>query len=145
MRGILDLGGSGLLWARITPAGAGKYVGPLTTALVVPESSPLVRGILGENHVPTWFVGITPAGAGNTKSGVYGVDHARNHPRWCGEYTKSIFPAAMSRESPPLVRGIPLAQYCAKGRQRITPAGAGNTLKNPYHTGIFKNLNYLFT
>ena len=73
--------------------------------------------------------GITPAGAGKTDE--QGNFHARSwdHPRRCGENFQLAIVLPPASGSPPQVRG---KRGHASGRNivnRITPAGAGKTLR----------------
>ena len=102
-----------------------------------PGSPPLARGILPAALPIFGAIGITPACAGNTFSRGITVFIARDHPRLRGEY---LFPPRIAdcwMGSPPLARGIlppPPAQPLRTG---ITPACAGNTLKESLIYSIF--------
>ena len=72
---------------------------------------------------------ITPAGAGKTKTRAGFYRPRRDHPRRCGENSVSIPLIFDSAGSPPQVRGKQLKQHCAECCARITPAGAGKTLR----------------
>ena len=111
--------------ARITPAGAGKtsansITRPSTedhprrcgendcfaiSSTDVSGSPPQVRG---KHFVHPCYLsapGITPAGAGKTADAAATAKRHRDHPRRCGENTKSMEEIAVSLGSPPQVRG----------------------------------------
>ena len=48
-------------------------------------SPPRVRGIVAEDVLRLHIVGITPAGAGNSRPGNRPSSCRRDHPRGCGE------------------------------------------------------------
>ena len=100
-------------------------------------SPPLTRGIPAMGQSMLAKVGITPAYAGNTYQSVNVRTWKEDHPRLRGEYiiTESQFPDC--KGSPPLTRGIHgpervFAKICG-----ITPAYAGNTLKESLIYSIF--------
>ena len=82
-------------------------------------------------------MGITPAYAGNTEVCYMSERACRDHPRLRGEY--QYFPARGKNEvgSPPLTRGIPDYGYGKAVLLGITPAYAGNTLKESLIYSIF--------
>ena len=100
-------------------------------------SPPLTRGI------PLAFIsdgesaGITPAYAGNTGSQEYPRSHVRDHPRLRGEYMRIPSLKRSRKGSPPLTRGIPWRNSGASMGTGITPAYAGNTLKESLIYSIF--------
>ena len=79
---------------------------------------------------------ITPADAGKTQTAIP-VHHIRgDHPRRCGENRVGVGGADGNSGSPPQVRGKLRASTGRTGSSRITPAGAGKTLRaSPYSTG----------
>ena len=93
-------------------------------------SPPRMRGIRNGNKRRAYEIGITPAHAGNTPSGIPRPAAMGDHPRACGEYLRSAISRLLPSGSPPRMRGI----LCDGQREcvdaRITPAHAGNT-----HTG----------
>ena len=89
-----------------------------------PASNPLYR-----RPVATAPAGkaITPACAGNARTGIPDKLNRWDHPRVCGEYLIKFSMTSSSRGSPPRVRGIRRCR-CSNGPvYRITPACAGNT------------------
>ena len=86
----------------------------------------------GTHDVP----GITPAGAGKTKTNQRTVKHDEDHPRRCGENSSLRPTQRVFSGSPPQVRGKRLS--CAKIRpyNRITPAGAGKTVDSVHDVSI---------
>ena len=71
--------------------------------------------------------GITPAGAGKTRSLSAILPRARDHPRRCGENGTSARSKISHQGSPPQVRGKRSDVPVQTGVKRITPAGAGKT------------------
>ena len=69
--------------------------------------------------------GITPAYAGKSKSTFIGQSPAEDHPRVCGEKSKTKDTAAYTPGSPPHVRGKVIKNHMEVLMQRITPAYAG--------------------
>ena len=141
----------------ITPAGAGKTISLPRHAGRIRDhprrcgenqkrqlrifgligSPPQVRGKLASPSRPTVFTGITPAGAGKTAGGVRrGLPHT-DHPRRCGE--NMPLPRQMSYRlgSPPQVRGKLFCHSLISSAYRITPAGAGKTLKRSFRNQPF--------
>ncbi len=87
------------------------------------------------------FFGITPAYAGNT-SCLFTVNlNGGDHPRVCGKYFYILFIFINILGSPPRMREIPELELFYAKRDGITPAYAGNTLKNPNKIAIFPRLN----
>ena len=147
VRGKHDRHVKRLLIVRITPAGAGKTnTAPGEGSVVtdhprrcgenrrsnspdIPKSGspPQVRGKLLVVPILLLAVGITPAGAGKTRSRCCPQQTLRDHPRRCGENIHFGFEHARTSGSPPQVRGKPMRNNRKKHACRITPAGAGKT------------------
>ena len=72
---------------------------------------------------------ITPAGAGKTLYTVRQQFPIRDHPRRCGENHSSGRTRSARRGSPPQVRGKPGILWPLRCSRRITPAGAGKTVR----------------
>ena len=92
-------------------------------------SPPQVRGKPNKRHYLEQLCRITPAGAGKTFQRRTVECCVQDHPRRCGENSVSIPLIFDSAGSPPQVRGKQLKQHCAECCARITPAGAGKTLR----------------
>ena len=144
---------------RITPAGAGKTFTKYFTASFVPDhprrcgenspqrqrltlevgSPPQVRGkhscACGRNG----DTGITPAGAGKTNLQFCGQIDGADHPRRCGENTRTVNADGKIGGSPPQVRGKQLAELAEIPAVRITPAGAGKTVFTVAVNYIFRD------
>ena len=73
-------------------------------------------------------MGITPAHAGKSQSRFFRFRSLRDHPRTCGEKYSCSFLIALSRGSPPHMRGKAFLMPSAKIFIRITPAHAGKSL-----------------
>ena len=100
-------------------------------------SPPQVRGKL-KNHADTSnALGITPAGAGKTLQIMAQAAICRDHPRRCGENFESFSGGVLAKGSPPQVRGKLNCNRLICWLQRITPAGAGKTLKRSFRNQPF--------
>ena len=89
-------------------------------------SPPRVRGTASTAGSVVFFIGITPAGAGNRSVAVSWARLMRDHPRGCGEQSRRIRRITGGTGSPPRVRGT-VPDRCGYHRiTGITPAGAGN-------------------
>ena len=86
-------------------------------------------------------IGITPAYAGNTTIFNTVIYKPQDHPRVCGKYGIQTTPFQYVLGSPPRMREILEKIYSNMDYLRITPAYAGNTLKNPNKIAIFPRLN----
>ena len=100
-------------------------------------SPPLTRGILYTLLFYPQAVGITPAYAGNTRVANFIQYGDGDHPRLRGEYSAGIAMNLALGGSPPLTRGILRKTLSNVRGQRITPAYAGNTLKESLIYSIF--------
>ena len=114
---------------RITPAGAGKTRQAQPSCL--PRRDHPRR--CGENVAALisilLLVRITPAGAGKTKCKLSQRAFRKDHPRRCGENSILLKLHVAAEGSPPQVRGKLRARCRLHDINRITPAGAGKTLK----------------
>ena len=129
------------------PRSRGEYVPDVQCTTIEPGSSPLSRGIRGDQDPWGGAYRIIPALAGNTGV-IYSThcqypDHPRSrgeykwptrtratypdHPRSRGEYTLSSDRVSMNCGSSPLSRGIRHGPQLAWQLPRIIPALAGNT------------------
>ena len=142
---------------RITPAGAGKtfIVGCYTdffrdhprrcgenkkvtsSRLVLRGSPPQVRGKLSKITNLRAERGITPAGAGKTYRQQSKTFTLWDHPRRCGENIFASNYILMNMGSPPQVRGKRTYLKLKRTADRITPAGAGKTLKRSFRNQPF--------
>ena len=93
-------------------------------------SPPRVRGKLKKQSIVKAFIGITPACAGKTYSGLQPVRLPEDHPRVCGENSAALTKSLFQRGSPPRVRGKHILKRLKKVLLRITPACAGKTLRD---------------
>ena len=79
------------------------------------------------------LAGITPARAGKSPRSHFRVPIARDHPRACGEKSRTATLTPETTGSPPRVRGKARSAKVKAGRFGITPARAGKRLKHiPY-------------
>ena len=74
-----------------------------------------------------WDYRITPAYAGSTKSKSTASARKEDHPRLRGEYVFATVQTLPVRGSPPLTRGVRLSMINFQWQNRITPAYAGST------------------
>ena len=141
----------------ITPAGAGKTVYDLQGAMHDEDhprrcgenlrrlkrlyqalgSPPQVRGKPSGKSTDTATSRITPAGAGKTFWRTSGHMRLRDHPRRCGENARGNCRYLLETGSPPQVRGKPPCSSSGGFFERITPAGAGKTLKRSFRNQPF--------
>ena len=91
-----------------------------------PGSPPRVRGTAGHSLGGNNRIGITPACAGNRYIDVVQGLLQEDHPRVCGEQIVSSSVIRCLLGSPPRVRGTEIQAGKGLGRDRITPACAGN-------------------
>ena len=94
-------------------------------------SPPRVRGKVVVSRNLCLLSGITPACAGKRDANGNPCDCGRDHPRVCGEkfFCRSL--AAVTRGSPPRVRGKVTLLYALADKERITPACAGKSTAEP--------------
>ena len=90
-------------------------------------SPPQVRGKPSDRTQAVIRPGITPAGAGKTRSLANTDLSLTDHPRRCGENCRKNACGTQFRGSPPQVRGKPLHLCGGSNPHGITPAGAGKT------------------
>ena len=136
-----------LPFSGITPAYAGKsYRCPVRSCF--PEDHPRVCGEKGRGHRParcgrgspphvrgkgllqifvTKPLGITPACAGKSRSGLGLSPAPTDHPRMCGEKEEHSMGFAVKTGSPPHVRGKAFSMWLYTPCMRITPAYAGKS------------------
>jgi hypothetical protein len=116
---------------RSHPHVSGEYVIRGAITLYDAEPPPLARGIHEVAQNPHVRVGSTPARAGNTQGRQGQLPIGRVHSRSRGEYMNTYATIAYSGGSPPRARGIRGWKSDPCRAQRVTPACAGNTLRQP--------------
>ena len=131
VRGTQPFGGWCVWGLGLTPAGAGNTPEGPARRHEIPGSPPRVRGTRGGLGPRRQHHGLTPAGAGNTGSAPRGIAFTQAHPRGCGEHRAALLDAAVTRGSPPRVRGTLPDRGQHRTRPGLTPAGAGNTRCSP--------------
>ena len=104
-------------------------------------SPPRMREILSLTGRRWHGSGITPAYAGNTAHESDCIAFGRDHPRVCGKYVILAHAILPCLGSPPRMREILTNTNKTYATSGITPAYAGNTLKNPNKIAIFPRLN----
>ena len=92
-------------------------------------SPPQVRGKHDTTVPAVRQYRITPAGAGKTRHGRTDSGCHRDHPRGCRENHKLTVMCSDGKGSPPQVRGKHLGGAPYSKSPRITPAGAGKTVR----------------
>ena len=119
---------------RDHPRLRGEYA--LIRALQVPMkgSPPLARGVPAENAKKLYSTGITPACAGSTIQRSEDSGEYRDHPRLRGEYLPVRSRSRPLQGSPPLARGVHHEDAEKRRIQGITPACAGSTLYDLFHS-----------
>ena len=90
-------------------------------------SSPRMRGTPGLNRPTKRSCGIIPAYAGNTIINSPYNQERRDHPRVCGEHSRSTRCCRPSTGSSPRMRGTRRNGHYSRGGYGIIPAYAGNT------------------
>ena len=123
--------------ARDHPRLRGEYKNERTEPGAGTGSPPLTRGILPFSFRTPAIVGITPAYAGNTVHSNQSTPGNQDHPRLRGEYSVDGAVPGDETGSPPLTRGILASSVNEVYESRITPAYAGNTLKESLIYSIF--------
>ena len=146
-RGKPGLSARTLRRVRLIPAGAGKTAasrrrrrtsgahprgggenGPLrVVGGRVPGSSPRGRGKRGLGAGDTLTVGLIPAGAGKTQSGVLSRLMSMAHPRGGGENRQHVLCGCRLGGSSPRGRGKHGSELHHGKITRLIPAGAGKT------------------
>ena len=91
-------------------------------------SSPLARGLPGQDLVGLGAARIIPARAGFTRPATLRPPPRWDHPRSRGVYPAPPLPAARPAGSSPLARGLHIPTTAVSFRKRIIPARAGFTL-----------------
>ena len=125
-----------------------QYI-PASPVCHTPGSPPRVRGTETAENTTYADEGITPACAGNRSKSLFNAAFRTDHPRVCGEQSKTFFHGSpvladhprvcgeqkvnvlswsFSLGSPPRVRGTDPYLPSSIHRSRITPACAGNSI-----------------
>ena len=95
-------------------------------------SPPLARGTAGHAAAIQRLVGITPACAGNRRTGRGARLRPWDHPRLRGEQFSCGHTATIELGSPPLARGTAAYLVSIISSAGITPACAGNSQSSRY-------------
>ena len=109
----------------VSPAYAGKSHSYLNSTFLNLGSPPRMRGKVIHSLCDRPQRGITPAYAGKRRACWWTHRRTRDHPRVCGEKSKTKDTAAYTPGSPPHVRGKGVSTGFARAYPRITPAYAG--------------------
>ena len=111
------------------PRVCGEHPMLLAIVLVLPGSSPRMRGTLNMLRFADDVAVIIPAYAGNTIAQKIREKYLEDHPRVCGEHFKDYEIDDMLTGSSPRMRGTRDARNGAVRVPGIIPAYAGNTLQ----------------
>ena len=109
----------------ITPAYAGKRKSTLACMPEISGSPPPMRGKERLCIYGNWELGITPAYAGKRPLMFSQIPLKKDHPRLCGEKSRSGTLKIRYWGSPPPMRGKDIVQLSECVRGGITPAYAG--------------------
>ena len=109
------------------PRSRGVYQGTTPHRPSAEGSSPLARGLPGEDVHPCAPMRIIPARAGFTGAGRQCAFAPRDHPRSRGVYINSVYGLTAARGSSPLARGLPPPTGWRGPSLWIIPARAGFT------------------
>ena len=112
-------------WAH--PRSRGEHTSAAAGSSPVRGSSPLARGTPQEIADTAPQVGLIPARAGNTNSGIACCNRRWAHPRSRGEHTIQSRAPSSRWGSSPLARGTQVRQSLQAGLVGLIPARAGNT------------------
>ena len=115
-----------LLWDH--PRVCGEHYVLEVARIVRPGSSPRMRGTRQRTCEGACPFGIIPAYAGNTACSSDSCWRYWDHPRVCGEHTKTRSPVSTPKGSSPRMRGTHLGRFERVHGYGIIPAYAGNTL-----------------
>ena len=127
MRGALIDKGLAVGRLRIIPAYAGSTHQNLSFQITSTGSSPRMRGAQVQGRVPLQGQGIIPAYAGSTALVVLRRHELQDHPRVCGEHTRTRCLGCARRGSSPRMRGAQRARVNPQALPGIIPAYAGST------------------
>ena len=123
----------------VSPAYAGKSHSYLNSTFLNLGSPPRMRGKVIHSLCDRPQRGITPAYAGKRRACWWTHRRTRDHPRVCGEKSKTKDTAAYTPGSPPHVRGKVSTRFCAISCHGITPACAGKRCLHRFCKGISKD------
>ena len=121
----------------ITPAGAGKTWNNASK----PKHTRDHPRRCGENTtadiLATEYIGSPPQVRGKLAGKSVAYNLMRDHPRRCGENELKRLTVKRRDGSPPQVRGKRIGEILVQRKLRITPAGAGKTLKRSFRNQPF--------
>jgi len=133
------------------PRVCGNYWLPNTIFFGRSGSPPRVRELLTLDGVMVKAAGITPACAGITNLPSLLEAMNEDHPRVCGNYSRTRLKGASALGSPPRVRELRCCRAVRVNGSRITPACAGITIMhflpvifNQDHPRVCGNYNLYF-
>ena len=112
---------------RDHPRGCGEHNTPNSQSVVLPGSSPRMRGARRWCHDRTEQEGIIPADAGSTLCRTCCRDCRRDHPRGCGEHDRQSDRFRVELGSSPRMRGARHSRVLVSLDGGIIPADAGST------------------
>ena len=119
------------------PRSRGVYATTTWTAVIIPGSSPLARGLPSRDPDRQGTRGIIPARAGFTTAASTRSTPTRHHPRSRGVYLGWMGVRGRRKGSSPLARGLPMGAFRVWGSFGIIPARAGFTRSRPRRATIW--------
>ncbi len=111
---------------RDHPRGCGEQGSSQSVQVSGTGPSPRVRGAVGGAAVTGHRIGTIPAGAGSSETSAHSRRRPRDHPRGCGEQSRSPGTADPSRGPSPRVRGADRGLQPRVRAVGTIPAGAGS-------------------
>ena len=123
---------TGMEWDH--PRGCGEQWSLSSSSMSARGSPPRMRGTARIIIAAFDSVGITPADAGNRWTCYVLNKKSRDHPRGCGEQVVPDLTRYSIPGSPPRMRGTASQGITEPNDMGITPADAGNRLKNAVKT-----------
>ena len=118
------------------PRGCGEHFGHGSRERHHRGSSPRMRGAPMDGDGTKVQLRIIPADAGSTMSRTSRCRQGQDHPRGCGEHSRTQPPDCASMGSSPRMRGAPVFTNIEFFRTGIIPADAGSTVGPLAHYSI---------
>ena len=127
---------NGCIHPQDHPRGCGEQIPQVVLSMKDTASPPRMRGTdIGITWRPA-KKRITPADAGNSDTAQRKLAIPEDHPRGCGEQEGSKYHYLLNKGSPPRMRGTEADSERKTELERITPADAGNSLRDGDRTSF---------